>query len=95
MELNDFESLVGTAFTVRAGEGTVSLRLEKAEKLPNRSGARKGRTAPFSLLFSGPAAEALKQGMFQLEHIHTAPSNIFIVPVAQENDTLYYEAVFN
>ena len=95
MELNDFETLVGTAFDVRLGDRNVSLRLEKAEELPSHSRGGRGQSTSFSLLFAGPAGTPLWQGTFRLEHSHAAPADIFIVPVAQKNDTLLYEAVFN
>ncbi len=49
----------------------------------------------FALLFRGPAAEQLGQGLYRIEHAALGVFDLFIVPVAQDQTGRYYQAVFN
>ena len=49
----------------------------------------------FSLEFRGPLDMFLGQGLRDFEHEHMGEFELFIVPVRQEADGFYYEAIFN
>jgi hypothetical protein len=49
----------------------------------------------FSLVFRGPHDRLLQQGMYRLRHSQLGALELFLVPVGQDHEGLYYEAVFN
>jgi hypothetical protein len=53
-----------------------------------------GRRAPFSLRFRGPAGPALTQGIHHLVHAELGEFEIFLVPIAADPQSMWYEAVF-
>jgi hypothetical protein len=53
------------------------------------------RAESFSLFFHGPPDRYLPQGMRRLEHGTLGVLEIFLVPVAREQNGFQYEAVFN
>jgi hypothetical protein len=94
--LSDFAPHVGSAFEVDAGPlGVVTLELANVTSLPG--GPSPGGREPFSLLFRGPVAPALGQGLYPMTHGALGSLTIFIVPVGPGPDGKgpRYEAVFN
>ena len=55
-----------------------------------KDGERRGIT----LTFRGPREVPLEQSMFPLEHGEVGRQEIFLVPVGEDEDGRYYEAVF-
>jgi hypothetical protein len=49
---------------------------------------------PFSLMFSGPAAPIMPQGIYRLAHAELGSLELFLVPVQPDRDGARYEAVF-
>ena len=49
---------------------------------------------PFSLLFSGPLELFLQQHMYTLQHDELGSVEMFLVPVNQDENNTFYEAVF-
>jgi hypothetical protein len=49
----------------------------------------------FSIVFRGPHDKLLQQGMYQMQHGQLGALTLFLVPVGQDHDGLYYEAIFN
>jgi hypothetical protein len=49
----------------------------------------------FSIVFRGSRDKRLQQGMYQMQHDQLGAFNLFLVPVGQAQDGVYYEAVFN
>ena len=49
----------------------------------------------FSLLFKGPPDQLLPQQMYSLVHEQLGALDIFLVPIRQDAEGIYYEAVFN
>lgn len=88
----DFASRIGEVFALRGEDGELSLRLTEAKPLAARAGA--GRE-PFALLFQGPVAPRLAQGIQPLEHPQLGRLEIFLVPVGADEEGARYEAVFN
>lgn len=53
-----------------------------------------GVREPFSLLFCGPLEQFLEQHMYSLHHAELGQLELFLVPVKQDDNGFYYEAVF-
>ena len=53
------------------------------------------RQERFSLVFRGPRDTLLQQGIYQVQHNQLGALELFLVPVGQDHEGLYYEAVFN
>ena len=54
------------------------------------------RDETFSIVFKGPIDPQLHQGMINLQHEKLGTiEGLFIVPVKQDQEGVYYEAVFN
>jgi hypothetical protein len=49
----------------------------------------------FSLVFRGPHARQLQQGLYAMQHDQLGAFELFLVPVGQDTAGIYYEAVFN
>jgi hypothetical protein len=49
----------------------------------------------FALKFRGPAQVFLPQRTYRLAHEELGTHEVFLVPVAQDAEGFYYEAVFN
>ncbi len=49
----------------------------------------------FSLFFHGPQTPFMPQATYQLRHAELGALEIFLVPVARDQDGFEYEAVFN
>jgi hypothetical protein len=80
----------GATFEVPAGDGHVTLTLERVQELP-----RAAREAgAFRLDFSGPTEPLLPQSIYPFVIEGTA-HDIFIVPIARDGQRSHYEAIFN
>ncbi|CAM5482314.1 hypothetical protein MAUB1S_08093 [Mycolicibacterium aubagnense] len=86
----DFEPHIGTDFGV--AEASVPLALQLLEVRQLGTALRSG--GAFALTFRGPLAEPLSQAIYPLVHPRLGRLDIFIVPVARQNDGMRYEAVF-
>lgn len=89
LNCEDYEAQVKTRFSVSENDG---LELELVEVV------RKTATPlqdMFSLTFSGPATSFLPQRIYRLRHDVLGDGELFLVPVAQEDDRFRYEAGFN
>lgn len=53
------------------------------------------RQEQFSILFRGPLNIFLQQGIYKMEHDQIGKFDLFLVPIRQDQDGYYYEAVFN
>jgi hypothetical protein len=92
--LERFEPLLGSAFTLRTGEGeptALPARLVEA-----RAGGRPGTGGrqPFSLTFEGPPQPLLPQRIYRVEHPRLEAMDLFLVPVGRSAAGLHYQAVF-
>ena len=100
--LATFEPLVGQRFRIRlAPEAVVELELVDAYDLipttpvRRQPGSSAGVSEAFSLIFLGPNAQRLSQGMYPFEHDQLGAFSLFIVPVGADDAGTHYEAVFN
>ncbi|NER47880.1 MAG: hypothetical protein F6J86_01955 [Symploca sp. SIO1B1] len=93
-----FSEYLGEPFQLHL-EPELALTLELIEVTP--LGRRKLgedeqsiRQEPFSLLFRGPLEMELPQRIYPLEHSKLGRLDIFLVPVARQQDGMRYEAIF-
>ncbi len=100
--LATFEPLVGQRFRVRlAPEAVAELELVDAYDLTPTTPVQRGPNSTaggweaFSLMFVGPNAQRLGQGMYPFEHDQLGTFSLFIVPIGADEAGTQYEAVFN
>jgi hypothetical protein len=87
----DFTPLIGDRFDLAGASPSVRLELRSVEEGHHYGGRRRS----FSLLFVGPEAPALTQGVWQLEHeTFDDELEIFLVPIGPGPTGPRYEAVF-
>lgn len=86
----NLSSQLNTTFNAKHENGEVPLELTdvSVRKLGDRN-------EHFSIIFRGPSDQSLGQGMRRMEHTRLGEFDLFIVPIRQDADGLYYEAVFN
>lgn len=87
-----FEPRMGETFRL-AAEGAGEVKLELAEV---RGTGLQGRAVreQFSLQFHGPREPLLPQKIYRLENAELGALDLFLVPVAQDEEGTTYEAVF-
>jgi hypothetical protein len=94
-----FAAVLQDNFTVRLNTDAqqtqpLSLQLRLTEVKPSRSQTL--RPSPgFSLFFSGVRNPLLPQQIICLRHAQLGDMELFLVPVAQDQEHTTYEAVFN
>ncbi|MFN7947202.1 MAG: hypothetical protein U0Z53_17750 [Blastocatellia bacterium] len=49
----------------------------------------------YSLIFRGPADTLLSQGTYRLEHDRLGAFDLFLVPIARDQQGVQYEVIFN
>ncbi len=86
-----FADCLNEAFHVRqSGSSGLDLKLTEVTvqvKTP--------RQETFSVSFHGPAQPFLQQGVYQLHNDSLGDLELFLVPIARDQDGYQYEAVFN
>lgn len=90
----DFSPLLQDPFRLVTADGA-SLDLELVEvheSARNRPGQER---CCFSLLFKGTRDQLLPQQMYRMEHATLGLMDLLIVPVREDQNGYYYEAVFN
>ncbi|EEW57496.1 conserved hypothetical protein [Ruegeria sp. TrichCH4B] len=86
----DFEALLNRAFEVRSVSEDVHLSLIEVKAMG--SGAREG--GAFSTLWQGPSSPVLAQATYRLFEEKFGEQEVFLVPVAEKEAGIQYEAVF-
>ena len=89
--MSTFEPHVGSAFTIRAGESTLDLVLDRIAEW----GSSPQRPCAFSLYFRTDSEGVLPQRTYDLTHPELGELSIFLVPVNEPGKGVLYEAVFN
>lgn len=92
LEFEDFDSRVGEAVTLRAGDETRAGRLESVHRLPEHDGQPR---RPFSVVIVTEQADALGQQIFRVEIGKSDPFELFLVPIGPRDGGMAYEAVFS
>ncbi|GAB4527174.1 MAG: hypothetical protein Tsb0019_29190 [Roseibium sp.] len=90
LTIRDFETMLDTPFAVRSVPGDVELSLVEVKAMG--SGEREG--GAFSLLWQGPPQPVLEQATYTLFQPEFGERDVFLVPVAEKDAGIQYEAVF-
>ncbi|WP_350334600.1 DUF6916 family protein [Coralliovum pocilloporae] len=90
MTAEDFADLEDTVFHITSLDPRISLQLIEVKKLG--SGERKG--GAFSLLWQGPSEPVLTQATYCLSQTAIGSHDMFLVPVAEKQAGIQYEAIF-
>jgi hypothetical protein len=86
-----FSEQAGTKFKVQVDENTgVDLELARVSELKLYP-----RQEEFTVLFRGPSDAFLDQGARLFTHEQMGQFELFIVPIRQDEQGFYYEAIFN
>jgi hypothetical protein len=88
---DDFAERVGEVFAI---EFTDAGRFVLVDATPSPYSGAAGQRQPFALHFHGPPDAVLHQNTYRLHNEATGPIDIFLVPVARDEDRATYEAVF-
>jgi hypothetical protein len=93
-----FESREGEVFYLQGPNDTrINLALTEVDspekRILHQTRGTEGRE-PFTLLFHGPLETFLQQQMVVLRHDELGQLELFLVPVNQDDEGYYYEAVF-
>jgi hypothetical protein len=91
LKITDFSEHLNTIFQMHIDEANV---LEIALVEAKKHGATES-PYQFSLKFAAPLIAPVAQGMFKTTHEKLGERYLFLVPIAKDNEHLYYEAVFN
>jgi hypothetical protein len=90
----DFRDLA-TPLTVDVSIGgatqSLALTVQSVTPLPSH----RLRAEPFSLILAGPAAPALPQASYSVQHPRLGRVDLFLVPIARNATATQYEATFN
>ncbi len=102
-EIDDVEPLVGASFDVTGPSGPVpgvTLLLKTIERLPEYTGRNQSiRRQPYCLLFTGPADQPIRPGLYKLTPQSVSPDKAFVAHLnlygLEEGQEASYEVVVN
>jgi hypothetical protein len=90
----EFSQHVGTKFHVKADEREIELELIEVKGYTSQE-IEQGGMERFSVFFAGPGDPLLPQKVYRLEHERMGEFELFLVPIAGDEKSYRYEAVFN
>ena len=91
---NEFSQHIGTTFRTKLEQGEVKLDLVEVKGYVSQE-IEQGGMERFSVFFVGPADPFLPQRVYSVAHASMGEFEIFLVPVAGDEQSYRYEAVFN
>ena len=93
----EFSQHVHTTFRVKVDASQpVELYLVEVKGYEKKGDpGSQGGMERFSVFFSGPSDYYLPQKIYSLEHDRMGAFDIFLVPIARDEEGVNYEAVFN
>jgi hypothetical protein len=91
----DFVAHLNEDYSLHLPQKPLSATLISAQQLPSRGAAQAGRREPFSLIFRVTGASYLPQQIYALEHERLGRLDIFLVPIARDEQGLRMEAIFS
>lgn len=89
----EFSKHVNTKFRV-TGENPIELELTEVKGYLSQANEQSGMER-FSAFFNGPRQPFLRQRVYALEHDRMGAFELFLVPIAEDENGFRYEAVFN
>ena len=95
MEKKEFEAAIGKAFTVKAGENEIALKLVSVDPLKKVEGIDNAREEPFSLVFTGPEDSHLSDDSYEMAIEGHGEKIIFISAHKKDDKHIFYDSVFN
>ena len=91
-----FVELLHSKFRVRRSDSAlVEIELVEATAHQSEPETAQARVGTFSLVFAGPLDQFLEQRTYLFEHEKLGAFDLFIVPIAKDQNRFHYEAVFN
>ena len=97
MQLLSIQNFAGAAnqeFEISMGEAAMSVTLIEVKPLQQQPYPGMMRE-PFSLLFKSASPIILPQKMYRIKNPAVGAIDVFLVPVAQDQGAIVYQAVFN
>ena len=94
LTLELFQPEVGSTFSIGFSDARFDLELREASALKYHNPKLHTRH-PFALTFVCPDQRVLQQGCYAIDHERLGLLEIFMVPIAADEDGVQYEAVFN
>jgi len=92
---NEFSKHVNTKFGVDLdGENSVDLLLTEVKGYVSKHQEQEGMER-FSIYFQGPAEPHLPQKLYAFNHAEMGSFEMFLVPIAKNDEGFRYESVFN
>lgn len=91
---NEFSQHLNTKFRFKLDTQDVELELVEVKRYggdPHEQGGMER----FSVYFDGPAEPFLPQHTYSVDHAQMGTFDLFIVPIARQQQGCHYEAVFN
>lgn len=89
--IDTFSGHVNTKFVMHHGDSqTAELELISVTDVGSSA-----RQTQFSLVFLGPDAAPLAQGIYRIDHDELGPMDLFLVPIGRDKSGVRYEAIFN
>jgi hypothetical protein len=88
-----FQAAVGSEFALPFDNG--SILVLTLEKLVERCDLDAEGLVNYSLFFKGPLNFPLRQGTFSMGHEQLGQVYLFLVPISQDIENLYYQAVIS
>jgi uncharacterized protein DUF6916 len=89
----EFSKHINTKFRV-TGEHPMELELTEVKGYLSQAHEQSGMER-FSAFFNGPRQPFLRQRVYALEHDRMGAFELFLVPIAEDENGFRYEAVFN
>ena len=88
-----FSAHVGEKFDVLVPKGAWQLELVEAKPLPAQSGALEEEA--FSLVFKAAIDCTIGQGSVALDHKKVGWNVMYLIPIGEDEEGRYFEAIFN
>jgi hypothetical protein len=85
-----FIPYLNSQFQVGTGAEPITLELTEVSELRSSR-----HNEAFSLVFRGRNDQYLPQAMYRFQHSQLGEFDLFIVPIGQDPQGFYYEALFN
>jgi hypothetical protein len=95
LDRDTFAPLINTDFRVTTDSMSLPMRLVELQDFGGPPSDSAPQSEGFSLRFVGPGNLGLPQQMYTFAHPQIGEFALFIVPVQQDENGVYYEAVFN
>jgi len=90
----EFSRHLNSTFQLNLEDHTMELKLVEVNAYMPGKNEQAGMER-FSVYFNGPPDHRLPQGLYHLEHADMGGVDLFLVPIAGDENKSRYEAVFN